>query len=77
MDEDFKLYQRDFSFLYWSRFPTGQEITQFFVSYGYLGFAGTLISLVLYLYMCSSFMYVGKTSTFKQANDVTSVALII
>ncbi|MGG1664594.1 YkvI family membrane protein [Brevibacillus sp. NRS-1366] len=51
-------------------FATGQEITQFFVSYGYLGFAGILISLVLYLYMCSSFMYVGKTSTFKQANDV-------
>jgi uncharacterized membrane protein YkvI len=51
-------------------FATGQEVNQFFVSYGYYGFAGIIITLILYLYMCSSFMYVGKTTPLKKVNDI-------
>lgn len=41
-------------------FATGQEVMQFFVAYGSWGFAGAVISFVIYVFMCTSFMAAGR-----------------
>ena len=42
-----------------SGFATGQEVMQYFVSYGYWGLAGAMVVLVLFLYVGREFMAVG------------------
>lgn len=58
------------AFLIGSGFATGQEVLQYFASYGYKGVAGALLTLVLLVYVCSEFLVVGYTHRFKKGNDI-------
>ncbi len=53
-----------------SGFATGQEVMQYFVSYGYWGLAGAAVVLVLFLYAGTEFMAVGHREKFKNGNDI-------
>jgi len=57
-------------FLIGSGFATGQEVLQYFASYGYWGIAGSLLTLILLTYVCSSFLVVGHKENFKKGNDI-------
>lgn len=53
------------AFLIGSGFATGQEILQYFTSYGYWGIFGTgLLVLVLISYVCVEFFLVGRKHGF-------------
>ena len=58
------------AFLIGSGFATGQEILQYFASYGYWGIAGSLLTLILLMYVCSSFLMVGYNEKFEKGNDI-------
>ncbi|MCR6544064.1 hypothetical protein NVS47_00765 [Dehalobacterium formicoaceticum] len=58
------------AFLIGSGFATGQEIMQYFVSYGYMGILGAFIVLVLFLYVGVSFVSAGYNNKFVKRNDV-------
>lgn len=58
------------AFLIGSGFATGQEVLQYFASYGYWGIAGSLLTLVLLMYVCSSFLVVGYKEKFEKGNDI-------
>ncbi|MEG2893704.1 MAG: hypothetical protein RR840_10145 [Clostridium sp.] len=60
------------AFLIGSGFATGQEVLQYFASYGYLGIAGALLTLVLLVYVCSSFITVGQSQNFEKGSDIYS-----
>ena len=47
-----------------SGFATGQEVMQYFVSYGYWGLAGAIVVLLLFLYVGTEFMAVGHREKF-------------
>lgn len=51
-------------------FATGQEVMQFFVAYGYLGLAGTVIFFALCAYATVSLLLVGQTHSFKNGEQV-------
>ncbi len=53
-----------------SGFATGQEVMQYFVSYGYWGLAGALVVLALFLYVGREFMAVGHKEKFEKGNDI-------
>ncbi len=53
-----------------SGFATGQEVMQYFVSYGYWGLAGALLVLLLFLYVGTEFMAVGQKEKFEKGNDI-------
>ena len=53
-----------------SGFATGQEVMQYFVSYGYWGVAGVIIVLLLFLYVGREFMAVGFNEKFANGNDI-------
>ncbi|MBQ4133515.1 MAG: hypothetical protein IJD04_07280 [Desulfovibrionaceae bacterium] len=53
-----------------SGFATGQEVMQYFVSYGYWGVAGALTVLILFLYVGREFMEVGYNEKFGNGNDI-------
>lgn len=53
-----------------SGFATGQEVMQYFVSYGYWGLAGVIVVLLLFLYVGREFMAVGHKEKFKRGNDI-------
>ena len=53
-----------------SGFATGQEVMQYFVSYGYWGLAGVVVVLLLFLYVGTEFMAVGQKEKFKNGNDI-------
>lgn len=58
------------AFLIGSGFATGQEIMQYFAAYGYLGIAGALIVLILFLYVGVSFITVGYDKKFPKGSDI-------
>jgi uncharacterized membrane protein YkvI len=58
------------SFCIGAGFATGQEVMQFFTSYGLFGLAGILISVILYIFMCSSFMVTGQVTKMEHSNDI-------
>ncbi|GLI58148.1 hypothetical protein PM10SUCC1_36620 [Propionigenium maris DSM 9537] len=58
------------AFLIGSGFATGQEVLQYFAAYGYWGIAGSLLTLLLLIYVCSSFLVVGHREKFEKGNDI-------
>ncbi len=58
------------AFLIGSGFATGQEVLQYFASYGYLGLAGSGLVCLLLVYVCSSFLEVGYREKFEKGNDI-------
>lgn len=58
------------SFLIGSGFATGQEVLQYFTSYGYWGIAGTAVMFCIFLYVCSSFVLAGNENNFEKPNDI-------
>lgn len=53
-----------------SGFATGQEIMQYFVSYGYLGIAGGIVCWALLTYVSVSFINAGHRERFVETNDI-------
>lgn len=58
------------AFLIGSGFATGQEILQYFASYGYMGIIGVLVVFVLFLYVGVSFGKAGYENKFSKRNDI-------
>ncbi len=58
------------AFLIGSGFATGQEVLQYFSSYGYWGIAGAVLTLVLMLYVGVSFITVGYDKKFDKGSDI-------
>jgi len=58
------------AFLIGSGFATGQEVLQYFASYGYMGIAGALVTMILLLYVGVSFISVGQENKFKKKGDI-------
>ena len=58
------------AFLIGSGFATGQEVLQYFSAYGYFGVLGSLLTLILLAYVCSSFLIVGYQKKFEKGNDI-------
>ena len=58
------------AFLIGSGFATGQEVLQYFSSYGYLGLLGILVVVLLFLYVDIDFVNVGHTQNFKKGSDI-------
>lgn len=53
-----------------SGFATGQELVQYFASYGYLGMAGAVACFVLLAYVGVSFITAGYRERFDNTNDI-------
>ncbi len=58
------------AFLVGSGFATGQEIMQYFVSYGYVGILGAAAVFLLFLYVGVSFITTGYEQQFASGNDI-------
>lgn len=59
------------AFLIGSGFATGQEILQYFTSYGYWGVFGTgLLVLLLITYVCVEFLVVGQARKFERPSHI-------
>ena len=53
-----------------SGFATGQELMQYFASYGYLGLIGILITFILLTVLAVELIYAGYTQQFENPNDI-------
>lgn len=58
------------AFLIGSGFATGQEVLQYFSSYGYMGIMGAITALFLLLYVGINFTTIGQKKKFKKGSDV-------
>ncbi len=58
------------AFLIGSGFATGQEILQYFTSYGYWGIAGALVVMILLIYIVVAFITVGYQEKFEKPSDI-------
>ncbi|GAB3670303.1 membrane protein [Zhihengliuella somnathii] len=59
------------AFLIGSGFATGQEILQYFASYGFWGIAGTgLLVLALMTYVCIEFLTAGQSQRFERPSRI-------
>lgn len=58
------------AFLIGSGFATGQEVLQYFSSYGYLGILGVIVVFLLFLYVGIDFVTVGQKHQFPKGSDV-------
>ncbi|MCF4150975.1 hypothetical protein L2W58_04100 [Dethiosulfovibrio sp. F2B] len=58
------------AFLIGSGFATGQEVLQYFTSYGYRGIAGAVLTLILLLFVGVSFITVGQEEKFERSSDI-------
>lgn len=58
------------AFLIGSGFATGQEVLQYFTSYGYMGIVGALLTLGLFLYVGISFIGAGFDNKFEKGSDI-------
>jgi uncharacterized membrane protein YkvI len=58
------------AFLIGSGFATGQEVLQYFTSYGFWGIAGTFTVFALFVYVSTSFIMVGYNKKFEKPNDI-------
>ncbi|MGX7145381.1 YkvI family membrane protein [Facklamia languida] len=53
-----------------SGFATGQELMQYFASYGYLGMLGIFLTFVLLAFLGVELIYAGYTQNFENPNDI-------
>ncbi len=53
-----------------SGFATGQEILQYFTSYGYMGLVGALVVFLLFLYVGTRFISVGQKEKFEKGTQI-------
>src|SRR5699024_5824313 len=58
------------AFLIGSGFATGQEIMQYFSSYGFKGLLGVLTVALIFFYVGSNFMSVGQEYNLENGNDI-------
>ncbi len=58
------------AFLIGSGFATGQEIMQYFTSYGYQGILVALVSLLLFTFVCGDFIATGYREKFTKGNEI-------
>lgn len=58
------------AFLIGSGFATGQEIMQYFSSYGFKGILGVIVVALIFFYAGSSFMSVGQAYNLENGNEV-------
>ena len=58
------------AFLIGSGFATGQEVLQYFASYGYMGIAGVFAAFILMLFAGISFISAGQENKFEKGGDV-------
>lgn len=58
------------AFLIGSGFATGQEVLQYFSSYGYLGLLGVFVTFALFLYVGVEFVSVGQSHKFPKGSDI-------
>lgn len=58
------------AFLIGSGFATGQEILQYFASYGYQGLLTAAVMLVLFLYVGGDFITTGYREQFEKGSDI-------
>ncbi len=58
------------AFLIGSGFATGQEILQYFTSYGYWGLAGALVVMGLMIYVGVDFITVGQVKKFPKPSEI-------
>lgn len=58
------------AFLIGSGFATGQEVLQYFSSYGYSGVLGVIVVFLLFLYVAISFVTVGQRYKFPKGSDI-------
>ena len=58
------------AFLIGSGFATGQEVMQYFSSYGWMGIAGILVVFVLFLYVGWDFVVTGHQHKFYNSGDI-------
>lgn len=58
------------AFLIGSGFATGQEVLQYFTSYGYMGILGAFVTMILLLYVGVSFITVGQENKFEKGSDI-------
>jgi len=58
------------AFLIGSGFATGQEVLQYFTSYGYMGLVGAFVMFVLFLYVGIEFMTTGYREQFEKGSEI-------
>lgn len=58
------------AFLIGSGFATGQEVMQYFSSYGLLGAIGVIVVFLLFLYVGVEFMVAGYNNRFSKGSDI-------
>lgn len=58
------------AFLIGSGFATGQEILQYFTSYGYYGLLTALVMLILFIFVSTEFMYAGFHEKFEKGSEI-------
>lgn len=58
------------AFLLGSGFATGQEVLQYFSSYGYFGLLGVIVVFILFLYVGIDFVLVGQEYKFPKGSDI-------
>ncbi len=58
------------AFLIGSGFATGQEIMQYFTSYGFGGILVGLTTLIVFVYVCSDFIATGKREKITKGNQI-------
>ncbi|WMJ77769.1 MULTISPECIES: YkvI family membrane protein [unclassified Sedimentibacter] len=58
------------AFLIGSGFATGQEVMQYFSSYGFKGIAGVVVIFLLFLYVGVSFITTGYEHKFPKGSDI-------
>lgn len=58
------------AFLIGSGFATGQEVLQYFSSYGYSGALGILVVFILFLYVGIDFITTGQREKFSKGSDI-------
>lgn len=58
------------AFLIGSGFATGQEVLQYFSSYGYAGLLGVIVVYLLFLYIGIDFITVGQRERFPKGSDI-------
>lgn len=58
------------AFLIGSGFATGQEVMQYFSSFGLLGAFGVIVVFLLFLYVGIEFMIAGYNNKFAKGSDI-------
>ena len=70
LGKSYDVRRRIYCILIGSGFATGQEVLQYFSSYGYLGILGVVVVFLLFLYVGIDFVTVGQKHKFPKGSDV-------